>query len=35
MFFEVFIFAWILIKFDQNFADHVKEITSTTTAREV
>jgi hypothetical protein len=30
MFFESLIFALILIKFDQNAAYHVKEITGTT-----
>jgi hypothetical protein len=28
MFFEILIFVWILIKFDQNPVNHVKEITS-------
>ncbi len=32
MFFEVLFFAWILIKFDQNPVNHVKEITCTTAA---
>jgi len=32
MFFEVLVFAWILIKFDQNPANHVKEIACTTAA---
>jgi hypothetical protein len=32
MFFETLIFAKILIKFDQNPANHVKEITRTTAA---
>jgi hypothetical protein len=35
MFFEVLFFALVLIKFDQNPANHVKEIASTTTVRDV
>ena len=35
MFFEALFFVQILIKFDQNPANHVKEITGTTTARDV
>jgi hypothetical protein len=35
MFFENLIFAWILIKFDQNPVNHVKEITGTITVRDV
>ena len=35
MFFEVLIFDWILIKFDQNPENHVKEITLPATVRNV
>ena len=35
MFFEVLFFALVLIKFDQNHANHVKEITDTTAVRDV
>jgi hypothetical protein len=35
MFFEGLFFVQILIKFDQNPANHVKEIASTTTVRDV
>jgi hypothetical protein len=35
MFFESLIFTCILIKFDQNPANHVKEIAGTTTVRDV
>jgi hypothetical protein len=35
MFFEVLIFVWFLIIFDQNPVNHVKEITGTTTAGDV
>jgi hypothetical protein len=35
MFFEGMFFVQILIKFDQNPANHVKEIASTTAVRDV
>ena len=35
MFFEVLIFVWILVKFDQNPVNHVKEITIPATVRDV
>jgi hypothetical protein len=35
MFFESLFFAKILIKFDQNPANHVKEIACTTAVRDV
>ena len=35
MFFEVLIFALIFSKFDQNPANHVKEITGSATVRDV
>lgn len=35
MFFEILIFVWFLIKFDQNPVNHVKEITSTAAIRDV
>jgi hypothetical protein len=35
MFFESLIFVWILIKFDQNPVNHVKEIAQTTAVRDV
>jgi hypothetical protein len=35
MLFEVLIFAWILIKFDQKTGNHVKEIARTTAAGDV
>ena len=35
MFFEVLIFAWFFVKFDQNPGNHVKEITGTTAARDI
>jgi hypothetical protein len=35
MFFEVLFYALVLIKFDQNRANHVKEISSATTVRDV
>ena len=35
MFFESLFYMQILIKFDQNPANHVKEIASTTTVRDV
>jgi len=35
MFFEVLIFARILIKFDQKPVNHVKEIARTTAVRDV
>jgi hypothetical protein len=35
MFFEDLIFVWILIKFDQNPGNNVKEITRTATVGDV
>ena len=35
MFFEILIFAWVLIKFDQNPVNHVKEITRPAAVRDV
>jgi hypothetical protein len=35
MFFEVLFYALVLIEFDQNRANHVKEIASTTAVRDV
>ena len=35
MFFEIVKHVWILSKFDQNPANHVKEIASTTAVRDV
>ena len=35
MFFEVLFFALVLIKFDQNAGNHVKEITIATPVRDV
>jgi hypothetical protein len=35
MFFEILIFVWILIKFDQNPLNYVKKITSPSPARDV
>jgi hypothetical protein len=35
MFFEVLVFAWILIKFGQNPVNHVKKIANPTPVRNV